>query len=148
MLIRKSDEFFLFLLVFVMEKTVRSYTWNCEQNSRTKIANLNTTIIQSSSSTSGCRTNNSINIATKTIEKVLIERQYRLCHSKKLYCILLYYEPQLFRILFDCVNDVPREKRFENVMPIVVCRQEQRQRSRRRRRRRHLNSFCDNFKII
>lgn len=125
--------------------TVWINTWNCEQISRINIANLST-IIQLSSNASGSQTNNSLK---SDVKKVLIERQYRLRHSKKLYCILLYYDPIFNRSFNDSIEIVPHAQHlYENVMPIVVCRKERRQRSRRRRRRRHLNSFSDNFKII
>lgn len=107
-----------------------------------------------------------------SIEKVLIERQYRLCHSKKLYCVLLYYEP-----IYVCdqyrsitIDNVPNEKTFYSsvLMPSKLLNKQfklpqtyclirkflkgpfsnQLYRSRRRQRRRHLNSFCDNFKTI
>lgn len=143
-------ELYLFFLMlyfyccYVCLTTVWINTWNCEQSSRINIANLNA-IIQLNLNASGCRNSNSLK---SNVKQLLIECQYRLCHSKKLYCILLYYEPTYNRLFNYSIDSIPYKKSYENVIPIVVFRKERRQRSRSRRRRRHLNSFCDNFKII
>lgn len=129
---------------YVCLTTVWINTWNCEQSSRTNIANLNA-IIQLNLNACGCRNSNSLK---SNVKQLLIECQYRLCYSKKLYCILLYYEPTNNRLFNYSIDSIPYKKSYENVIPIVVFRKERRQRSRSRRRRRHLNSFCDNFKII
>lgn len=137
-----------------MLSIVRKNTWNCVENRRNCITNHNTSssnniIIHIIRSCCDQSTDSAIIRYLSRNRIISAQRQYRLCHSKKLYCILLYYEPPL---LFAWRNYVNRcecsNKAFKNVMCIIIHRQVQRQRSRRRRRRHHLNTFCDNFKII
>lgn len=131
---------------------VRENTWNCVKNRRNCITDHSSTNVIIRTNCHG-RPNNpvesrNVNLSTTGIVLV-IQRQYRLCHSKKLYCILLYYEPAILLFVWSNINHcVHSVKTFKNVMCNAVWRQVERQRSRRRRRRRYLNSFCDNFKII